>query len=114
MKLGWLWVTVGALVIRFLALGMTLPHLKPDTDLDYYRSLARSMARGEGFTVGGVPNVARTPVYPLFLAGLIQIRGDRLAVFLTAQCILGALTCGLTVGSPAGGCRRCQRYWPES
>ena len=87
----------GALLIRLGSLAVTLPDLKPDVDLDYYRSLARSVARGDGFTMDSAPNVARTPVYPLFLAGLMRAGGDRVGLFLAVQCLLGAATCGLTV-----------------
>ncbi len=97
MKLAWLWVALGALAIRLVALAVTLPALKPDVDLDHYRSVARSVAQGDGFAVNGVPNVARTPVYPLLLAGLMRVGGDRLGLFLAVQCVLGAVTCGLTV-----------------
>ena len=91
----------GALVLRLVVLGMVLPKLNPDVDLDYYRSLACSLASGDGFVATApngqrLPNVARTPVYPLFLAGLISAAGDRLPNFLVAQCILGAVTCALT------------------
>jgi hypothetical protein len=91
-----------ALAIRLIALAVLLPNLKPDVDLDYYRSLARSLAAGKGFvalapTGQVLPNLARTPVYPLFLAAAMKIGGDRLGLFLVIQCGLGALTCVLTV-----------------
>lgn len=91
-----------ALAIRLLALAHFLPRIKPDVDLDAYRSLARSLAQGHGFVASGpggemLPQVDRTPVYPLFLAGLMRIGGDRLGLFLGTQCVVGALTCALTV-----------------
>ena len=91
-----------ALALRLILLGVTLPKLRPDLDLDYYRSLGRSLAAGRGFVAPSddgreLPNVARTPTYPVFLACLIRIGGDRLALFLSVQCLLGALTAGLTV-----------------
>ena len=90
-----------ALAIRLIALAHVLPTLRPDVDLDSYHSLARSLAGGKGFVAVAtsgheLPNVARTPVYPLFLAGLICVGGDRLGLFLVVQCALGALTCVLT------------------
>ncbi len=91
-----------ALVVRLLTLMVFLPRMKPDADLDSYRSLARSLAAGKGFvavsaTGQELPNVSRTPVYPLFLAALIRVGGDRLGLFLAVQCMLGAATCLLTV-----------------
>jgi 4-amino-4-deoxy-L-arabinose transferase-like glycosyltransferase len=91
-----------ALLVRLLALAYFLPKLNPDVDLDSYRSLGRSLAAGRGFVAPSpdgpvLPNVARTPVYPLFIAGLIQVGGDRLGLFLAMQCVLGAATCALTV-----------------
>jgi 4-amino-4-deoxy-L-arabinose transferase-like glycosyltransferase len=90
-----------ALLLRAVTLSCVLPKLKPDTDLDNYRSLATHLAAGQGFvaeTSDGriLPNVARTPVYPLFLATLIKLGGNRLGLFLAVQCLLGALTCALT------------------
>jgi hypothetical protein len=102
----WRWAFVlvfaVALLVRLLSLAALLPKLNPDVDLDYYRSLARNLAAGNGFiapTGSGqeLPDLARTPVYPLFLAGLMKIGGDRLGLFLTVQCVLGALTCLLTI-----------------
>lgn len=90
-----------ALAIRLITLMFVLPKLRPDTDPDSYRSLAENIADARGFIATApntqeLPNVARTPVYPLFLAGLIWLGGDRLGLFLTAQCFLGALVCVLT------------------
>ena len=95
-------VFVFALALRLIMLGSTLPKLRPDVDLDSYRSLGRSLAAGRGFVAPSsdgreLPNVARTPTYPVFLACLIRVGGDRLGLFLAVQCVLGALTAGLTV-----------------
>lgn len=95
-------VFVVALAARLLALAVWLPHMKPGVDLDSYRSLAQHLAAGKGFVAVSdagreLPNVSRTPLYPLFLAGLIRIGGDRLGWFLAVQCVLGALTCLLAV-----------------
>lgn len=94
-------VFVLALVVRFAALACLLPQLKPDVDLDWYRSLGRHLAAGNGFIARAadgreLPQVDRTPVYPLFLAALIRLGGDHLGLFLAAQCFVGALTCALT------------------
>lgn len=95
-------IFVVALVLRLIALIVILPQLRPDADADSYRSLARSLVVGKGFVAVGpsgreLPNVARTPVYPLFLAGLIRLGGDRLGLFLAGQCVLGALSCAVVV-----------------
>lgn len=95
-------VFVVALVLRLIALIVILPQLRPDTDADSYRSLARSLVVGNGFVALApsgreLPNVARPPVYPLFLAGLMHLGGDRLGLFLAAQCVLGAVSCGVVV-----------------
>jgi len=91
-----------ALLIRIVMLALLFPQLSPDVNLDDYRSLARSLSNGNGFVAPSpdgriLPNVARTPVYPVFLAGLMRFAGDQLGWFLTVQCFLGALTSGLTV-----------------
>jgi hypothetical protein len=87
-----------ALALRLITLACVLPTLRSDVDPDSYRSLAHNLAGGEGFVAEApngreLPNVARTPVYPLFLASLICVGRDRLGLFLVVQCVLGALTC---------------------
>jgi len=99
-----------ALALRLLVVFGTLPKLQAGVDLDSYRSLARSVVAGKGFVAPSPagperPNVARTPVYPLFLAGLIHLGGDRLSLFLAAQCLLGALTAALTTVLATRWCR---------
>jgi hypothetical protein len=92
-----------ALVIRLAVIAVLLPQMKPDWDQDDYRALARSLAAGKGFVAldhnsgRELPNVVRTPVYPLVLAGLMKTCGDRLGWLLAANCLLGAATCVLTV-----------------
>lgn len=91
-----------ALAIRLVTLMFVLPRLRPNTDLDSYRSLAQNLAAGRGFIAVAsngqeLPNVGRTPAYPLFLASLIRLGGDRLGLFLAVQCVVGALICVLTV-----------------
>ncbi len=70
-------------------------------DVDYYHSLARSLVAGKGFVAQRgdreLPNIDRPPVYPVFLAGLIRLGGDRLGWILVIQCVLGAITACLTV-----------------
>jgi hypothetical protein len=91
-----------AVVVRLLCLAYWMPKLNPDVDMDSYRSLARSVVGGKGFVAAGpdgreTPDVGRTPLYPLFLAGLIKLAGDRLGVFLTVQCVLWGVISWLTI-----------------
>jgi 4-amino-4-deoxy-L-arabinose transferase-like glycosyltransferase len=53
---------------------------------------AHDLYSGQGFGVG----FRRTPVYPLFLAGVLLAFGDNLAGILIVQHLLGAATAGLT------------------
>jgi hypothetical protein len=108
-------VFVVALALRLITLASVAPALRPDVDMDSYRSLARSLAEGKGFVAEApngreLPNVARTPVYPLFLAGLICVGGDRLGLFLVVQCVLGAFTCALAFLITT----RWLRLWPSA
>lgn len=91
-----------ALVLRLITLMFVLPKLRSNADPDSYRTLAQNLAAGKGLVSTAadgreLPNVWRTPGYPLFLAGLIRMFGDRLGLFLAVQCVLGALTCALTL-----------------
>jgi MFS family permease len=90
-----------AVVVRLICLALWMPKLNPDVDMDSYHSLARNLAAGKGFVAIApdgreLPNVGRTPLYPLFLAGLIKSGGDRLGVFLAVQCMLWGAICLLT------------------
>src|SRR5690242_11957345 len=90
------------LAVRLAVLFCELPRLNPDVDLDSYRSLARNLAAGRGFVAPARdqqdrPSVARTPGYPLFLAALIKLGGDRIGLFLLVQCVLGAIIGAFTV-----------------
>ncbi len=91
-----------AVTVRLATLAVFLPKLKPDVDMDSLRSLARNVAAGRGFLAISpdgreLPNVGRTPLYPLFLAALMKLGGDRLGVFLAVQCVLWGIICALTV-----------------
>lgn len=99
---GWMAaVLVLALALRWGATAWLLPQFKPDLNLDQYRSLARTLASGEGFICGGeaagAPYIRRTPGYSFYLAGLILLSGDRLDIFLYSQGILGALSAALSI-----------------
>jgi 4-amino-4-deoxy-L-arabinose transferase-like glycosyltransferase len=90
-----------ALALRVAMLVHLLPQLRPDVDRDWYRALARSLAAGQGYVAPDekgheLPHVWLPPVYPLLLAGLMKIGGDRLVLFLAVQCLLGSVACALT------------------
>lgn len=95
-------VLLVALAARLIALAVLLPDLKPDANPDHYRELGRNLAAGKGF-VGADwdgelrPNIGRTPGYPVFLASVMRVGGDRLAWLLSVNCVLAAVTCALTV-----------------
>src|ERR1035438_1866960 len=91
-----------ALLLRLSVVALLLPQLRPDQNPDYYRELGRNVALGKGFVAPPadgreLPDINRPPAYPVFLAGLITIFGDRLGVLLVANCTLAAIGCALTV-----------------
>jgi lysylphosphatidylglycerol synthetase-like protein (DUF2156 family) len=91
-----------AVMVRLICLAYWMPKLNPDVDMDSYRSLARNVVAGKGFIAAApdgreLPDVGRTPLYPLFLASLITLGGDRLGVFLTVQCVLWGAISWLTI-----------------
>ena len=95
-------VFIVALLVRLSVVVLMLPQLRPDQNPDYYRELGRNVALGKGFVAiapdGRVlPNINRPPGYPVFLAELISLFGDRLGVLLVANCLLAAVGCALTV-----------------
>lgn len=66
-------------------------------DPDNYLPLARSIAAGDGLTLNGRPTAYRPPLYPLILAPLVPLFGDRLiAAVAGLHLLLGVATAGLT------------------
>ena len=95
-------VFVVALLVRLGVVALLLPQLRPDQNPDFYRELGRNVSLGKGFVATGadgreLPDINRPPGYPVFLASLMRIAGDRLSVLLVANCVLAALGCALTV-----------------
>jgi 4-amino-4-deoxy-L-arabinose transferase-like glycosyltransferase len=93
-------LSIGALAlgVRLLTLAWVFPNLRSDVDRDDYRQLAGNLIAGRGFVSADAtgqprPNLARTPVYPIFLAAT----GNHLPGILLAQCVLAAGTAALTV-----------------
>jgi len=95
-------VFVVALLVRLGVVALLFPQLRPDQNPDFYRELGRNVALGKGFVAAApdgreLPDINRPPAYPLFLAALMKIFGDRLGVLLVANCILASIGCALTV-----------------
>ena len=94
--------TVLALAVRALLFVLVLPHperwIRADSG-DYLR-LGANLAAGAGFSKAEAPpfgpETARTPVYPLFLAGLRILFGPSLVPVALAQILISAAACGLT------------------
>jgi len=66
---------------------------------DRYDEIALNIARGNGYTFGGVSAAAeRLPLYPLVLAVGYSIFGVRAWPWQLAQCLCGAATCVVVLG----------------
>jgi len=98
-----MWIVFAvALVVRLGVAALVLPGLKTDTNPDYYRELGRNVLAGKGFVAVApdgreLPNVNRPLAYPVFLAGVMAVGGDRLGVIAVANCLLAAVGCALVV-----------------
>jgi 4-amino-4-deoxy-L-arabinose transferase-like glycosyltransferase len=72
-------------------------------DPDNYLQLARSLESGKGYSLAGRPTAYRPPLYPLMLAPLVKITGNRawpgIAVL---HLVLGAATVWLTASAARG------------
>ncbi|MFO0890211.1 MAG: dolichyl-phosphate-mannose-protein mannosyltransferase [Isosphaeraceae bacterium] len=91
------WVAAAVLVSVALRLGLMGLRSGTFDDPDNYLPLARSLAAGEGLSLKGRPTAYRPPLYPLVLAPIVTLLGDRpergVALLHLA---LGAATVGLT------------------
>jgi 4-amino-4-deoxy-L-arabinose transferase-like glycosyltransferase len=66
-------------------------------DPDNYLPLARSLAAGEGLAIKGRLTAYRPPLYPLLLAPILKLSGDRaMAMIAMFHLMLGAATVGVT------------------
>ncbi len=63
--------------------------------------LARNIAQGQGFTVGGLPTAFRVPLYPILLAGL-TLGHQAFWPIVIAQSAIGA---GIAIGAAQLACR---------
>ena len=85
-------VAVGVLA----RLALMVPGFGLRTDPDGYLVLARSLAEGKGFALGGRPTAYRPPLYPILLTPLVATLGDQLAWGIAAlHLVLGAGTVAL-------------------
>ncbi|MDR3618564.1 MAG: dolichyl-phosphate-mannose-protein mannosyltransferase [Paludisphaera borealis] len=95
-KAKWL---LGLVVLTALALRLAVMSTGSGRfdDPDNYLPLARSIAAGDGLTLRGRPTAYRPPLYPLILAPLAALSGERLlAAVAGLHLLLGAATAGLT------------------
>src|SRR4051812_26881193 len=78
-------------------------------DPDNYLPLARSLAAGEGLSLGGRLTAYRPPLYPILLAPLVLLPGGlSIRGIALLHIALGAATVGLTVVT-ARRCGLCRR-----
>jgi 4-amino-4-deoxy-L-arabinose transferase-like glycosyltransferase len=95
---GWqlLLVLAVALSLRLSAV-VCCPWVAGDTD--GYDTLALNLINGHGFSWSDgppyVPNLYRTPVYPVFLAAIYSVFAYPTNAVLVAQALLGTASCGL-------------------
>lgn len=94
--------------VRLVHLERTDPHF---ANADQYGNLADSLAAGQGFTIRSADDIAaerveppvryatakRTPLYPLFVAGIYRLAGHQPRLALRVQCLLDALAAALAV-----------------
>lgn len=89
----WGGITAGVLLLAYLLLQN--PYWVPGGDSDFYVSIARSMARGDGFLYNGLPVAISPPGWPWVMAKVMQVSPTFLALKLTAMlCMFGALIAG--------------------
>jgi 4-amino-4-deoxy-L-arabinose transferase-like glycosyltransferase len=86
-------VVLAALAVRGLAL-IWLPQPPMPGDGPNYVRLASALAAGQGYvSVEGAPTAERPPLYPLLLAMVFRVLGERLGAVYAVQVVLDALSC---------------------
>jgi 4-amino-4-deoxy-L-arabinose transferase-like glycosyltransferase len=83
-------------VVMLLWRAQGLVDSRPDPYM--FSAMAESLVRGDGFAPFGALLHRRTPLYPLFVAGLYSVFGSRELPVQLAQCLLFAGTCWLAQG----------------
>ena len=77
------------------------PSIFYSRDTASYIGLAQAVLSGEGFSMGGIPELVRTPGYPLFLLpGMLAGAVEPLTI--TLQAIAGTITVGLVMAVTKG------------
>ena len=72
-------------------------------DPDNYLPLARTIAAGQGLMLNGRPTAYRPPLYPILLAPLTMMTGERvIAAVAVFHLALGAITVGMTALAARG------------
>ena len=89
---------VSVLAILGLALVLRLANLVvgPENrfgDARIYSALAANLVNGKGYTLGGIPNSLRPPLYPFFLALVYALTGENPAIAKGVQAAIGTLHC---------------------
>ncbi len=84
------WVGVVAVLVVALTLALNvIPHWIPTPDSALYLSLGRSLARGEGYQVDGIPHTLVLPGFPLILAAVFRTLGENFLVMNLVQALFG-------------------------
>jgi 4-amino-4-deoxy-L-arabinose transferase-like glycosyltransferase len=89
-----------ALLLRLGATALLTERLEPGADELAYRTIASSIADGNGFphrpaVAGGGPSAANPPGYPYFLGAIFFLSGDSVSAARVVQALLGTLTVAL-------------------
>jgi 4-amino-4-deoxy-L-arabinose transferase-like glycosyltransferase len=96
-------VYIFAMIIFFVALALRLGYSLPqpethwDEDEIVYLTIARNFVAGDGLILTPYRKAAFPPLYPIFLAGLIQTGFSIFPAVRVIQSILGAVSCLLLV-----------------
>jgi len=101
----WFWILfITALIIKlsgYLFVASTPEKFFSNPDAYNYYNIASNLI-DHGVYSGSeqpplVPNISRTPVYPVLMAGVKLLTGDSFSILILAQVLLGSLTAALMV-----------------
>ncbi len=88
-----LWLALLTAVVY--AMGV-VPYWKPTWDSAIYISLARALVEGNGYTYMGYPHTKYPPGFPLLMAPVVALAGDRFALLRALMVACAAASVGLT------------------
>lgn len=93
-------ILVVALILRLGATALLTDELEPGADELAYRTIAASVATGDGFpdrpgVAGGGPSASNPPGYPYALGALFALSGDSVELARVVDALLGVLTVAL-------------------